>query len=195
MNRIVTGLFFALVLLGCKNKKSKTTQPAANFFVSDYIKGQIAKLDTSLYSFVKIETFDGHSDTTPIKNSEVKIFAKDFLDLPDIASDKLRDDYEITHLYDEDLEAFAFTFTTKENHPVKSEHVIVEPMPNTEGKNDIRSIYISLWQTKGDSTIRKNMLWEADKSFQITTSSDVAGSAETIKKLKVVWNGPERQNK
>jgi hypothetical protein len=196
MNRIIIGFLIAFSIISCKNKKIKPEVPAVNFFpVNDYLKGQIAKMDTSSYSFLKIETANGRSDTTPIRNAEVKKYAKDFLELPDISSKEVKDDYEINHLYDEELEAFAFTFTTKEDHPIKSEHVVLEPMPNAEGKNDIRSIFIDLWQTKGDSSIRKNMLWEAAKSFQITTTTDLSGGTQTIKRVRIIWNGFDSQNK
>jgi hypothetical protein len=180
--------------MGCKNKKIKPDVPAADIFpVNDYLKGQVARMDTSLAYFTIIETTEGRSDTTPIKNSEVRRYAADFLTLPDIASKELKDDYEVTHLYDEELDAFAFTFTTKENHPVKSEHVILDPQQNAEGKNDIKSIFVDLWKNSGDSSIRKNMLWEAGKSFQVTTTSNSPGTNEKIKKIKVVWNGFDSQ--
>lgn len=196
MNRFFLSLLFAFSIISCKTKKPNSEVAAADIFpVNDYLKGQVALMDSSLASYLKIETVDGKSDTTPIKNSEVGLYAKDFLALPDIASKELKDDYEVTHLYDEELDAFAFTFTTKEDHPVKSEHVILDPQQNAEGKNDIKSIFVDLWQNSGDSSIRKNMLWEAGKSFQITTTTEVQGKDEKIKKLKVVWNGFDSQNK
>jgi hypothetical protein len=196
MNRFLLSLTFTFVLFSCKTKKAKPEVLAADIFpVNDYLKGQVARMDTSLASYIKIETTDGRSDTTPIKNSEVKLYANDFLTLPDIASKELKDDYEVTHLYDEELDAFAFTFTTKEPHPVKSEHVILDPQQNAEGKNDIKSIFVDLWQNTGGSSIRKNMLWEAGKSFQITTTTDAPGAAEKIKKLTIIWNGFDSQTK
>jgi hypothetical protein len=187
MNKLIIAFFLAIFILSCKSKKEKKPEvPATNFFpVKDYINGQIAKLDTSGYTFLKIEIIDGKSDTTPIKNSEVKQYAKDFIDLPDISAKDIKDDYEIAHLYDEELEAFAFTFTTKEDHPVRSEHVVVEPMPNADGKNDIKSIFVDYWQPGGNSSVRKNLFWEANKSFQITTIPD-SGST---KRVRIVWNG------
>ena len=195
MNRFIIVLFLSISFIACKSKKEKKPEvPAANFFpVKEYLNGQVAKLDTSAYTFLKIETVNGKSDTTPIKSSEVRQYAKDFLELPDISSKELKDDYEITHLYDEELEAFAFTFTTKEDHPVKSEHVVLEPMPNAEGKNDIRSIFVDMWQGGDKAPIRKNMLWEANKSFQVTTTNTAPGQPESIKRVRIVWNGFESQ--
>lgn len=183
----MTAILFSLLVVSCKSKKDKKPEvPATNFFpVKDYINGQVARLDTSAYTFLKIQTVDGRSDTTTIRNAEVKEYAKDFLELPDISASDIKDDYEIAHLYDEELEAFAFTFTTKEDHPVKSEHVVVEPMPNAEGKNDIKSIFVDYWQTTGNEMIRKNLFWEANKSFQIT----IIPEAGNTKRVRIVWNG------
>lgn len=192
MNRIVLVLLLSVFLLNCKSKNEKPEVPAASFFpVNDFLKGQIAKLDTSALSFLKIETNNGISDTMAIRNVEVKQLAKDFLELPDISAAAVKNDYQINHLYDEELEAFAFTFTTKEDHPVKSEHVVLEPTLNKDGKNDIRSIFIDFRQTKHDSAVRKNMLWETNKSFQITTITGSTSGEETIKRTRVIWNGFE----
>jgi hypothetical protein len=193
MNRLLIALVISCSVLACKSKKEEKPEvPAANFFpVKDYLNGQVARLDTSDYSFLKIETRDGISDTTTIKNTEVRQYAKDFLEVPDISSKELKDDYEITHLYDDELEAFAFTFTTKEDHPVRSEHVVLDPAPNAEGKNDIRSIFIDMWQSGNNASIRKNMLWEANKSFQVTTTTEAPGQTESTKRIRIVWNGFE----
>ena len=180
MNRLIVAFLFSLSLFGCKSKKAKKPEvKAADFFpVKDYINGQVAKLDTSNYTFQKIETVDGRSDTTPIKNTEVKQYAKDFLELPDISSKDIKDDYEINHLYDEELQAFAFTFTTKEDHPVRSEHVVVEPMPNPEGKNDIKSIYVDMWQPQENTIIRKNLFSFPLSAFAPGRGRAVAAAAE-----------------
>ena len=195
MNRLIVAFIFSFIFVSCKNKQEKKRDiPVADFFpVKDYINGQVAKLDTSAYSFQKMETLDGISDTSTIKNKEVKQFAKDFIELPDISSKEIKDDYEINHLYDEELEAFAFTFTTKEDHPIKSEHVVVEPMPNAEGKNDIKSIFVDMWQTNANTAIRKNLFWEANKSFQVTTTTEPEGGKASTKRVRIVWNGFESQ--
>src|SRR5215203_5354356 len=101
MNRFIVAFVVVACFTGCKSKKDKKPEvPAANFFpVKDYINGQVSRLDTSNYRFLKIETMNDRSDTTSIKNSEVKQYARDFLELPDISSKDIKDDYEISHLY------------------------------------------------------------------------------------------------
>ncbi|HEX8316301.1 MAG TPA: hypothetical protein VF609_14965 [Flavisolibacter sp.] len=194
MKQMMIASFALILMVGCKSKKDKKQEvPAADFFVNDYVKGQVAKLDTALYSFYKIETVDGRSDTTPIKNTDVRQYARDFLDLPDIAGSNIKNDYEVSHLYDELQNAFIFTYMTKEEHPVRQQDITVEPEMNAEGKNDIRSVYVVVWNNKGDSLIRKNLFWESNKSFQVTSTIEVSGEPEKVKRLKVFWNGFERQ--
>src|SRR5688500_14669961 len=104
MTRLLASFVFLIVLIGCKGKNKKTDVPAEQFFpVTDYIKGELAKLDTSLATFYKIETVDGVSDTVPIRNTDVKRYARDFATLPDISSNELKNDYQITHEYDDML--------------------------------------------------------------------------------------------
>lgn len=186
-----TALLFFLV--GCKGKKKKPDVPAEQFFpVSSYLKGEISRMDKSLNTFYRIETENGRSDTVPIPNSTARQLAGDFYNLPDIGADKLKDDYEITHTYDDALNAFVFMFTTKEDHPVQREDVVLDPEPDAKGNYKILSIFAEVWGNNGDTTIRKNMLWNAGKGFQITTIKE-AGGTEKTKKLQVIWNGFEGQ--
>jgi hypothetical protein len=195
MIRLMTIFFCFLSLLGCKGKKKTASVPADQFFpVPAYIRGELARLDTSLASFYKIETTNGKSDTTPIRNTEVKRYAKDFATLPDISETTLKDDYEVIKDYDDKLGSYVFMFISREDHPVRREHVVLDPAPNEQGQNDIQSIFVELWQNSGDTAVRKNMLWEAGKNFQVTTISE-AGGAQKTKKLQVVWNGFDSQSR
>lgn len=184
-----------LVLFSCKGKKNKPGVPEEQFFpVSAYLKGEISRMDKSLHTFYKIETENGKSDTVPIQNITAQQLAADFYNLPDLGSGKLRDDYQITHTYDDALNAFVFMFTTKEDHPVQREDVVLDPAPDEKGNYKILSIFAEVWENKGDTSIRKNMLWNAGRSYQITSVIE-AGGKEKTKKLQVFWNGFEGQNR
>lgn len=188
MKNLLFVLFVASLLVRCGAKK-KPEVPEANFFpVVPYLKGEVARLDTSLSSFLKIETANGRSDTVPIKSTEVRRYAVDFLSLPDISNPELKNDYEITHLYDDMLDAFVFTFTTKEPHPVKREDVVLESNPEDASKNTVKSIFVERWDAEGNKAVRKNMFWEAGKSFHVTTTSTSAADSPSTKRLQVVWN-------
>lgn len=195
MIRVYACMAILALLVSCKEKKKSPDVPAEQFFpVTSYLKGELAKMDTSLATFYKIETADGKSDTTPIRNVDVKRFARDFATLPDISADSLKNDYQVSHDYDDMLGSFVFMFTTKEDHPVRREDVVLDPQPNAQGKNDIQSIFVELWEAKGDTTVRKNMLWNAGRDFQVTTVTE-AGGTEKTKKLQVIWNGFDSANR
>lgn len=189
MNRCFILCALLVLALGCKSKKKKSDVPSANFFVNDYLKGQVARLDSVQGQFVKIETVDGRSDSSMLNSGQAKQFAGEFLHIPDISKEEIRDDYEISHLYDELQEAFIFTYQTKEEHPVRLQNITVEPEMNAQGKNDIRSVYVDYWDNKDETLTRKKFLWEANKSFEIITSIETQGQPEKTKKLRVVWNG------
>jgi hypothetical protein len=193
MSRLIASFLCVAFFMSCKGKKKTSSVPADQFFpVPAYVKGELSRLDTSLATFYKIESADGKSDTVPIPNVEVKRYARDFATLPDISSGELKDDYEVTKAYDDILGSYVFMFTTKEDHPVRREDVVLDPALNAQGKNDIQSIFVELWQNSGDTAVRKNMLWEAGKNFQITTITDAGGTQKT-KKLQVVWDGFDSQ--
>jgi hypothetical protein len=196
MNQTVLVLFLALALVACKGKKKKPEIPATNFFPApSYIRAELKHLDTARLSFTKIETVNGHADTMSVKNTDVRLYAKDFLALPDIASSELKDDYEVSHLYDDLQDAFVFNFITKESHPLREENITVDPQPNAAGKNDIKSIYAKLEQDSANISVTKILLWEAGKGFYTTTIFDAPDKTEQIKKVQIVWNGFESGNK
>jgi hypothetical protein len=189
MKQMLIGCLTVLFVIGCKDKNKKPEVPATDFFpVDDYLKGQIARLDTSLYTFFKIETTDGRSDTTPVRNAEVKVYARDFAELPDLSDSDIKDDYAVDKLFDDIQNAFVFTYTTKEDHPVQQQQVTVEPAFNEKGQNDIRSVYVDLWQEEDGVSTRKRMMWET-KGFYITTTTEAEGQAQKTKTTKIIWNG------
>jgi hypothetical protein len=195
MTRFFAVLFCVLFITGCKGKEEKPSVPAEQFFpVPTYIRGELAKLEKSLASFYKIASVDGRSDTIPIPNTEVKNYAQEFANLPDISSSELKDDYQVTQAYDDMLGSYVFMFTTKKDHPVRREDVMLDPELNAAGTNAIQSIFVELWQNNGDTTVRKNMFWEAGKNFQITTIKEAGGEQKT-EKLQVVWNGFDTQSR
>ena len=188
MSRLIFCTLCLFILLGCNRKKKRAEVPAGQFFpVPAYIRGELSRLDSSLASFYKIETVDGRSDTVPIANKEVRQYAADFASLPDISAEDLKDDYQVTQAYDDILGSYVFMFTTTEDHPVRREDVVLDTEQNVEGANTIQSIFVELWENNDDTAVRKNMLWEAGKRFQVTTISEAGGTQRT-KKLQVVWN-------
>lgn len=187
--RIFVCIFLAALLLCCKGKKKNDTPDEKFFPVASYLKGQIAQMDSSLASIIKIEKIDSNvADTTYVKREEFKNYAKEFAELPDISSDKMKDDYQVKKMYDDMLKAAIITYeTTEQANEIKKEDVILEPGEN--GESIVKTINIEKWISTGDSTVHKNMVWHAGKSFLIVTKTDKPGRPEKIRTLQVKWSG------
>src|SRR6478609_10770180 len=114
MNRWTILLCILVAFASCKHKK-KVVNPnsdGAFFPVVSFIRGQVKDIDTSLYRIIKIETNDNRTDTQFIKREDFKSYAKDFTEMPDISSDKLKDDYQETKTFDDVLKSFILTYST-----------------------------------------------------------------------------------
>jgi hypothetical protein len=187
MNKLLLFLSFIILIAACKN--GKKDENAAEFFpVSSFLKGQVKNVDTSLYRIIKIETENGRSDTSFIKREDFGKMADDFTRLPDIGSDKYYDDYEETQMYDDALESFILTYTTKEEENEVQRADVMLGRANEEGTNDVKNIIVRTVQNKGNTSIEKSMVWYVDQKFIIITKTFTKDKPEKIKKLEVIWN-------
>lgn len=175
-----------LLLLSCKNKKQEAEEDTNFFPVLSFIKSQVAHVDTSVYRIIKVTKLDSLSDTIFIKREDFKAAAKDFLDLPDISSDKLKDDYKETKLYDQDLEQVVLNYMPKEgNEEITRQEVLIKPSPDGD---KVQSIFINRSIQKGDSTVNKILFWEVDKKFRVVTTIQKPEAPEKTKVEEVIWN-------
>lgn len=184
-------LCLATAIVSCKHKKkpNNPNSDGAFFPVVSFIRGQVKDIDTSLYRIIKIETIDNRTDTEFIKREDFKNYAKDFTNLPDISSDKLKDDYEEIKTYDDVLKSIILTYTTNvKDNEIQKEDVMIDPEPDENGNSRVKSIIIDEWPNHGDTVIHKNLLWQANKRFLIVTKIDAPRSPEKITRLEVVWN-------
>ena len=191
MNRWMILLCLGVAFLSCKHKKKpvNSNSDGAFFPVVSYIRGQVKDIDTSMYRIIKIETIDNRIDTQYIRREDFKTYAKDFTDLPDISSDKMKDDYTETKTYDDVLKSFILTYTTNvKDNEIQKEDVMIDPEPDENGNSIVRSIIIDEWPNHGDTIIHKSLLWQSNKRFLVVTKIDAPGTPEKITRLEVVWN-------
>lgn len=192
MKKTLVFIVFSMLLICCKQKEKADGDDDKFISVNSYLKAQVAEMDSSLATIMAIRKLDTVStDTTYLKREDFKIYANEFLQLPDISSSKLKDDYSATNMYDDLLNAYVFTYTTTDQkNEIKKEDVIVDP--TEAGESNIRAINIDKWQTHGDSTVHKNMLWETGKRFLIITKVAKPSQPERISTVEVKWsNTPE----
>ena len=132
-----------------------------------------------------------HSDTTWVKQDEFRGLAKDFLDLPDLAAKKFRKLYTEERQFDEGMNRVYFFYkpVSPEKADIQSQQVIIKP--DIAAGDKVLSIIIDRGINTKDSSVQKKMLWQVDKSFQVTTISQKPGMPEVISTMKVSWNEEE----
>jgi hypothetical protein len=182
-------LIVTLFLISCKNKKAADTKETstAYFPVLSYIKSQVAHVDTSLYRIIKVVEKDSTArDTIYLKREEFRNAAKDFLSIPDISSDDLKNDYTETEIFDQDLESVVLNYMPKEtDKEITRQEVIIKP--GTDG-DKVQSIFINRVINDDNSTIQKILFWEVDKKFKIVTLVQKANTPEKKTTEEVIWN-------
>ena len=178
---------FILVLPACKSKKK---EPEKKFVsVLSLIKSQVAHVDTSLYSIVKIVYKDSlHNDTIYIPREEFRAAAMDFLTIPDLSDKRVAKRYKEEMLYDETINRAVITYTPKNpaNEEIQKQELLVDP--NAATGDNVDNIIINRVINNRDSSMQKNMLWQMDRSFQVITILQKPGMPATTTTVKVTWN-------
>lgn len=179
---------FIIAVSACRQKKQEEDKKFIS--VLSLIKKQVAHVDTSLYSIMKVVYIDSlHSDTSYIPREEFEITAKDFLDIPDLSDQKVAKRYrEEPARYDELLNRVIITYTPLNpiEEEIKSQELLVTPDPAAGDK--VNNIIIIREISNRDSFLQRKMLWQMDKSFQVITTSQKPGKPEITITTKVSWN-------
>ncbi len=181
---LLTALLFPVCFyLSCKEKKNDVF-PAINF-----IKSQIAHVDTSVYSIIKlIPLTDSTYDTAYVKREDFKNLANDFLETPDI-SKKFGGKYTEERMVNNELGMVVFIATPKsEDLEVRRQEIRIVPSPPND---KVKSIYIEKFKTNKDSSVMKRMTWYTDRKFQIITITQKKSGEEKTSVMEVVWNDQE----
>ena len=173
-------LFIILFYCSCKQKKNDV------FPAIDFIRGQIANVDTSVYKILKlVPVTDSTYDTTYVKREDFKKLAKDFLETPDI-SKKFGGKYTEERMMNNELGLAVFITTTKnEDLEVRRQEVRILPDPPND---KVKSIYIERLNGNKDSSVLKRMTWFTDRKFQVITITQKKNEEEKTSVMEVVWN-------
>ena len=190
MKKIWFTLLVSLLLFVTNNCKQKEVKKDEDRFfpVLPIIKSQVALVDTSLYSIRKIIYVDStRSDTIFFRREQFKELATDFLTLPDISESKYKGRFKEEKQFDETLNRAIFSYqpVNPENEEIQRQQLLIRPGPP---EDKITSIIIDYLVSNKDSSVQKNMLWQVDRSFQVTTIRQLPGQQETTTTYKVVWN-------
>ena len=178
---------FILALPACKLKKKEQEKKYVS--VLSLIESQVAHVDTSLYSIIKIEETDSlPGDTTYIPREEFRAAAKNFLSIPDLSDKKVAKRYKEETMYDETINRVVITYTPQNpvSEEIQKQELLVTPNAATGDK--VNNIIINRVISNRDSFMKQNMLWQIDKSFQVATTLQKPGKPEKTTTVKVTWN-------
>ena len=181
-NHSVSAAFLLTILFYCSCKQKKNDV----FPAIDFIKGQIANVDTSVYRILKlVPVTDSTYDTTYVKREDFKKLAKDFLETPDI-SKKSGGKYTEERMMNNELGLAVFIATTKdEDLEVRRQEVRILPDPPND---KVKSIYVERLNGNKDSSVLKRMTWYTDRKFQVITITQKKNEEEKTSIMQVVWN-------
>ncbi len=187
---LITSLFFA-----CKSKQKEPGEKKSFISVLSLIKQQVAHVDTSLYSIVKIEYIDSsHIDTTYIPREKFREVAADFLSIPDLSDPEVAARYKEDPVqYDEMLNRVIITYRPVDpaKEEIKKQELLVTPASATGDK--VNNILVNREINNRDSSLKQDLLWMMDKSFQVITTRQKPGQPEIVIITRVTWNEDVQQ--
>jgi len=180
--RSVSAVLLLAIFFYCSCKKKKNDA----FPAIEFIKGQVADVDTSVYRILKlVSVTDSTYDTTYVKREDFKNLAKDFLETPDI-SKTFGGKYTEERMMNNELGLAVFIATPRdEDLEVRRQEVRILPDPPND---KVKSIYIEKLNGNKDSSILKRMTWYTDRKFQIITITQKKNEGEKTSVVQVIWN-------
>jgi hypothetical protein len=182
----VTLLFF----LSCEQKK-KTGEQKTFVSVISLVKAQIAHVDTSLYSIMKIVSTDSlHTDTSYVKREDFAEAAKEFLNLPELSDPDVAEKFREESRYDSLIKkAVIAYYPVNEKEEVQKIELLASISDvNKDGNNKVTNIIVEKGKTNRNGSVIQKMYWNTDKSFTIITFSQIPGEQEKITTTRVIWN-------
>jgi hypothetical protein len=181
---------FPLAVLGflfsCTGKKEKEN----SFFpVLSFINSQVAHVDTSVYSIIKVVSRGGARDTQYIRREDFRKVASDFLTLPDISKGDESEGYNESQVFVQDLNLVSLNYTPKEideDTEIRRQEVMIAP--GASETDNVKTIFIDRWKENDDSTVQKLMTWEVGKGFEIKTRVSKKGRPDQLERTIVNWS-------
>jgi hypothetical protein len=187
-------LLIITVFTACKNNGATTVtakDSASNeayYPISDYIRSQIAYIDTTPLAIEKQVFENGKRiDSTVIDRPTFKQMAEEFAQ-PDLNLHSIKPLYRESMYNDLSMNSLTFTYDT--NDPDQElQQITVLLNPDTKR---VKNIIFRKIRSKGDTTITMNGLWKNNMNFQINYTLQPKIGAAVERQVKVIWDRPIR---
>lgn len=200
MKKSRTGLIVlsAFIFLACHHasnpagagiSKNADTAEKKNFFpIRDFLKSEIAYVDSTPLKMTEYRIRNGKTDSSIIKIQEFDQLASAFM-LDDLDSARFEKRFDETSFLDQATQMLTFTYSTKDSSfGLRRVDVLAEPHLDN---NRVKSIYLEVSSGNEDSLVLKKMYWRSKKSFSILQIYQPKSGEAITSQTKLVWDSSE----
>jgi hypothetical protein len=181
MHKFLFLLIVIFIFSDCKQQEQKNEYPAID--VIGYLKGQLKLLDTIPYGILKItEIKDKRADSSYIKKAELNRMLLPFFS-EEISKSFLETNYEEKVFADAGSKKVNITYDAR-NKNATIHHIAVYMDPLTE---QISLLYITGFFEESGRIIKKQLLWNHNKGFQIISVTDPTSSESNSFTERIIW--------
>ncbi len=188
----------ALFFLACHNSstpsaadhpKTADTPVKKNYFpVLNFLKSEIAYVDSIPFKLMEYHTRNGKTDSTIINTQKFNQLAAAFL-LDDLDSVRFEKRFDETSFLDQSTNLLTFTYSTNDtSYGLRRVDVLAIPNPGTD---NVKSIYLESSSGNADSLVLNKMYWSSRKSFSILHIYQSIHGKPGTSQTKVVWDSSE----
>jgi len=167
-------------------QKSVTDTAKKNYLpVEDYLKSEIAAVDSFPYELMRYQTSQNHTDSEIITTAVFNQMAAEFL-LPDLDSSRFEKKFDENSFVDRSTNLVSFTYSTKDSgNGLKRVDVLLSP---AGGIDRLNSIYMEKISGNADSVFISKLSWKAGRNFRILHINKPRNGPESTTQTVVVWD-------
>ncbi|MDB5211589.1 MAG: hypothetical protein JWQ30_2416 [Sediminibacterium sp.] len=180
---------FILIISSCNNEPPKT-QPAvkvedtAKFYpLKDFINEQVRYVDLRNFPIYKITVRDAKKDSVTISKDQFIALAGIFLNR-EASFTKEKASFKESVFNDQSTGSITFNYqSTNSKTEVQAIDVLLD-----EQTNIVKRIFIRSEYNRGDTTVREQCNWKANKSFQVNRTLTTKGGYASDERNYINWN-------
>ncbi len=194
MKRFFIHTSIILLICACHTKQSQTpvtgivqkdTAKKNYLPVADYLRSEIAAVDSFPLRIMKYVQINGKTDSMMITTAIFDQLSKEFL-MPDLDSSSFEKRFDENSFVDRSTELVSFTYSTKDTgNGLKRVDVLLSP---GAGVDKLSSIYMESILNSNDSSTISKMSWKAGRNFNILHIRQPKNGPETTTRTMVVWD-------
>ncbi len=197
MKRSLIPLLCIVLILACHSKSPDTVDSGAkqadtskkNYLpVAEYLKAEIAAVDSFPLRIMQYQIFNAKTDSGIITTRVFDQLAREFL-LSELDSSYFENNFEENSFVDRSTNLVSFTYSTKDTgNGLKRVDVLLSPGTGVEKLN---SIYMESISADKDSSVIRKMSWKAGKNFRILRIIKPNNGPERTNQTIIVWDSRE----